>query len=156
MAIARSDICTAMNDKFHDVIGLFRIQLLLTVLFIFFKFIRPSVLAGSYPDLFKIILLSLPNFFESIIGLITLTGIALVANDSIHVKWQLKPNVIYVVCMIVSGIYVLAQELDIINLRKNDTMDINDVIFSIIGLLAGYTIIVLRRPRILSKSDTTI
>ena len=69
-----------MNNKYADTLKLARIQIVITIVFIFFKLIRPSALESTSFEFFKIVLFSLPNFFEAIIGILTLTGIGLIVG----------------------------------------------------------------------------
>lgn len=141
-----------MNNKYADTLKLARIQILFTVVFIFFKFIRPPVLKSTSPEIFKIILLSLPNFFEAIVGILTLTAIGLVINGQLNKKYTIKTKYIYVLTVVVTGVYVIFQELNIISIRTNTTMDPNDIFFSIVGLIVGYLIIQYIKPQFPSRT----
>ncbi|WP_298540859.1 hypothetical protein [uncultured Aquimarina sp.] len=132
-----------------DILKLARIQFLLIILFVIFKFIRPAVLNSDSPEWIKITLLSLPNFFEAVIGTLILTGIGLYLNFRIlSEKRQIKRNLIYAVASILAGIYVITQELKLHNLGGNNIYDSNDLIFSVIGLIIGYLIIIAIKPKI--------
>ncbi|WP_299247535.1 hypothetical protein [uncultured Aquimarina sp.] len=132
-----------------DILKLARIQFLLIILFVIFKFIRPAVLNSDSPEWIKITLLSLPNFFEAVIGTLILTGIGLYLNLRIlSKKRQIKRNLIYAVASILAGIYVITQELKLHNLGGNNIYDSNDLIFSVIGLIIGYLIIIAIKPKI--------
>ncbi len=134
------------KEKMKDLIRLAHIELIIIPIFIFFKFIRPSVLKSSSPEFFKLILLSLPNFFEAIIGTLTLTGIGLLINDRLTERHQINQRLIYLLAVILAGIYVSTQELKIHNLGGNNVYDRNDLIFSFIGLLLGYWIVKKIKP----------
>jgi glycopeptide antibiotics resistance protein len=130
-----------------DILKMARIQIGVIVLFALFKFIRPSVLDSDAPQWIKIMLLSLPNFFEAIIGILTVTGIGLYLNDKLlNPSNQLKTKMIYIFSTILAAIYVITQEFKIHNLGGENVYDINDVIFSIVGLVIGYLIIRLIKP----------
>ncbi|WP_299106399.1 hypothetical protein [uncultured Tenacibaculum sp.] len=132
-----------------DILKLARIQILFIVLFAFFKFIRPPVLKSNAFDWIKIALLSLPNFFEGVIGVLTLTAMLLYLNSRfLTKKQQVKEFLVYGIALILAGIYVITQEFKIHNLGGENVYDKNDVIFSIIGLTVGYLIIVIYKPRI--------
>ncbi|WP_299220518.1 hypothetical protein [uncultured Aquimarina sp.] len=132
-----------------DILKLVRIQILLIILFVVFKFIRPAVLNSSSPEWIKITLLSLPNFFEAVIGTLILTGIGLYLNLRIlSRKRQIKRNLIYVIAPVLGGIYVISQELKLHNLGGDNIYDSNDLIFSVIGLITGYLIVILIKPKI--------
>ena len=141
-----------MGEKMKDIMKLARIQLALTALFIFFKLIRPSVLASNSPQFFKTILLSLPNFFEAVVGILILTGILLVLNDKLKKKNTFQLNYVYRIAVLLAAAYVTLQEFDVINFRSRKTFDQNDLIFSAIGLVIGYWIIRSVKPRIYSNS----
>ncbi|WP_299675219.1 hypothetical protein [uncultured Dokdonia sp.] len=133
----------------NDILKLARIQLLIIILFTLFKFIRPSVLDSDAPNLFKIILLSLPNFFEGIVGVLTLTAILLyIRSKTTRIKAQIKVTSIYFIATTLSAIYVITQELKIHNLGGNNVFDTNDLLFSVVGLLTGYLIILQIQPKI--------
>ncbi|WP_299251754.1 hypothetical protein [uncultured Aquimarina sp.] len=132
-----------------DILKLVRIQVFLVILFLVFKFIRPTVLNSDSPEWIKITLLSLPNFFEAFIGTLILTGIGLYLNlRTLGRKRQIKRNLIYAMAPIIAGVYVITQELKLHNLGGNNVYDVNDLIFSVIGLIIGYLIVILIKPRI--------
>ena len=98
-------------------------------------------------------LLSLPNFFEAVIGVLTLTGVFLFINDLLTKKQHISPHIIYIIAVIIATVYVILQELGIIHLRTNTTFDLNDLIFSVIGIVIGYSIILRVKPRIRLNSE---
>ncbi|WP_299188462.1 hypothetical protein [uncultured Aquimarina sp.] len=132
-----------------DILKLARIQFALIALFVFFKLIRPSILKNNSPEWVKTTLLSLPNFFEAVIGVLILTGIGLYLNLRVlNEKRRIKRNLLYAIVPIIGGVYVITQEMKIHNLGGNNVYDINDIIFSVIGLLIGYLFIVITKPNI--------
>ena len=132
----------------NDIRKIARVQIAMIVLFAFFKFIRPTVLESNAPHWIKTALLSLPNFFEAIIGVLVLTAIGLYLNRSVlGEKRQLKNNSIYLLATLFCGIYVITQELKIHNLGGVNVYDKNDLIFSIIGLIIGYLIMLWMKPK---------
>ena len=137
-----------------DIMKLARIELIIIPVFIFFKYIRPDVLKSEAPNFFKMMLLSLPNFFEAIIGTLTLTVVILLVNDKLNERHQIRLKIVYFIAVVLAGVYVILQELNIINIRTNTTMDLNDVLFSIIGLVIGYSIIVFVQPKIHLEKQT--
>ena len=145
-----------MNRKYADILKLARFQILLIVMFIFFKSIRPTILNSTSPDFFKTTLLSLPNFFEAVIGTLILTGIGLIINDKLNKKKQIRLTFLYVFAIILSGILVITQELNIIHIRTNTTFDRNDLIFSVIGLIIGYAFVLFIKPRIYNESGMNV
>ena len=135
------------QEHMRDLRSLVRIQIVFTIFFVFFKFIRPPVLKSDAPDVFKLILLSLPNFFEGVIGTLILTYIGLYLNERVGKK-RIGEMMIYVSAVVIAGVYVITQELKFHNFGGNNVMDPNDVVGSVIGLMVGFAIIICKRPRI--------
>jgi uncharacterized membrane protein YadS len=135
-----------------DISKLVRLQIVLVVLFIFFKAIRPSALNSDSPEQFKTMLLSLPNFFESVIGTLLLTAIGLVLNSKLNAARQVRPQIVYIVAVAAGGVYVVTQELKIHNIGGENVYDQNDVIYSLIGLVSAYLMIIYKKPRIYDEA----
>ncbi|NNE26959.1 MAG: hypothetical protein HKN09_08965 [Saprospiraceae bacterium] len=133
-----------LTDGMEDIVKLARIQLLILVPFVFLKLIRPAVLENSSSEALKIFLLSAPNMFEGVMGVLILTGIGLYLSQYL----KLKPTLVYISAIILTGVYVLTQEFKIHNLGGNNVYDPNDVIFSIIGILIGVTIVFRLKPKL--------
>ena len=132
-----------------DILKLARIQIVIILLFVIIKFIRPLILAGNYPQWIKTAFLSLPNFFEAVVGVLILTGIGLYVNlKLINDNKSIKLNSIYILALVLAGIYVISQEYKIHNIGGNNVYDINDVIFSLVGLLVGYCIVSVIKPKV--------
>jgi hypothetical protein len=145
-----------MNKKMMGIIKLVWLELIIIIIFIFFKLIRPTVLNSKSSEFFKLILLSLPNFFEAVIGTLTLTGIGLIINDKLSRKYQIRSRLIYILAAVLAGIYVSAQELKIHNLGGNNVFDVNDLLFSFIGLIIGYLIVLLINPNKIDSSKNNL
>ena len=131
----------------EDILKMARIQIVIIILFVFFKWIRPSVVAKESNELLKIFLWSFPNFCEGITGVLTLTGIGIYLSRN-H---KIQKKLIYAIAIFITTIYVTTQELKIHNLGGHNTYDPNDLIFSAIGILAGSLIVFRLTPKI--KSD---
>lgn len=136
-----------------DIRKLARIQIVIVVLFIFFKAIRGFVLEQNFPETVDILFLSLPNFWEAVVGILVLTGIGLLINQ----RWlgpsiRLGEKYIYILAVFLAGVYVILQEFKIHNLGGNNVYDPYDVAFSIVGLLAGYGIVLLVQPKVHPES----
>lgn len=138
-----------------DIQKLVRIQLGVIAAFIFIKFIvRPAVVSGDYWSALQVFVLSFPNLCEAIIGTLTLTYIGLYLNTrNIIPGIKMKALVIYLLATILAGIYVILQEFKIHNLGGKNVYDPYDVLFSIFGLMIGYLLLVLLKPRIRMASD---
>jgi len=79
------------------------------------------------------------------------TGIALLLNDKLNKKYQIKLNSLYILAVILAGIYVMTQELNFYNLRGDNTVDKNDLLYSFMGLVIGYRIVIFKKPRIYNE-----
>jgi hypothetical protein len=145
-----------MNKKMMGIIKLVWLELIIIIIFIFFKLIRPTVLNSKSSEFFKLILLSLPNFFEAVIGTLTLTGIGLIINDKLSRKYQIRSRLIYILAAVLAGIYVSTQELKIHNLGGNNVFDVNDLLFSFIGLIIGYLIVLVINPNKIDSSKNNL
>ena len=133
----------------NDILKLARIQIVLIALFVFFKFIRRSVLESHPSEWIKITLLSLPNLFEAIIGVLILTSIGIYLNLRVlREKWRINRVLLYLIVPILGGIFVITQELKIHDLGGKNIFDKNDVVFSIMGLIIGVLIVILIKPKI--------
>lgn len=114
-----------------------RLYALLFVVFVLNKFwIRPWILENNMPQLFDIIVLSLPNFIEAVMGTISIAGILL------YIQFRYPKNfgawnekTIYFIAIFLTGIYVVLQEFKIHNLGGRNTYDPWDVVASVLGLM---------------------
>lgn len=109
-----------------------------TVVFVLNKFVvRPWVLKASLPVFFDVLVNSLPNLSEAIIGTLLLTGIGLWLRERSSGRLRDLPDrVVYLLALLVGGVYVLSQELKFHNLGGNNIYDPWDLLFSVFGLAA--------------------
>lgn len=129
-----------------DILKLARIQIYIIILFVFGKgVLRPYLLEGDFPLFMDIFVLSLPNFFEGITGVLSLTFIGLYLNHRFN-KHRLSNLMIYLLAVILATVFVLTQEFKLHNLGGNNVYDPYDVLFSIVGLCIGYLIILKLKP----------
>lgn len=128
----------------RDIYKLFKTQIIFIVVFTFFKLIRRPVVEHQPPEWIKITLYSLPNFFEAIIGVLTLVAIGLIINRRIlKGDKKIKKRLIYTMAPIIGGVYVITQELNLHSFIGGENVyDFNDIVFSIIGLIVGYFIVI--------------
>ena len=139
----------------RDLLKLARIQIVFIALFAFFKLIRPSVLESNAPEWMKLTLLSLPNFFEAVVGILILTCLGAYLNRRVlNEKWQIGRNPLYALVFIIGSIYVITQELKIHNLGGHNVFDENDIVFSIFGLITGILIVISVKPQINTLEET--
>lgn len=134
----------------NDAIKIGRIQIILCILFVICKaWLRPFVLDRDFNIVFDIIVLSLPNFFEGIVGVLTITIVGLYLHNRFFKKERkFKPTSIYLIATLLAAIFVLTQEFKIHNLGGNNVYDPYDVVFSLIGLSVGYVLTLKIRPNI--------
>jgi len=105
--------------------------------------LRSWVLESELPEFFKIIVLSIPNLVEAIVGTLLLTGILLQARQYFSEYLEgIKDIHIYIISTGLAGIYGISQEYKLHNIGGNNVFDVNDVIASIIGLIITLGVII--------------
>ena len=130
-----------------DTLHLIKVHFALLLVFVIFKLIRPPVLQSQAPNWVKTTLLSLPNLFEALIGILLLTALGLYLNRNVlPEKRRIGPTALYALVPILGGVYVITQELKIHNLGGPNVYDFNDLVFSVIGLVIGYVYLVVTKP----------
>ena len=121
------------------------IYVFVMAILIFFlnKFLlRPWVLENETSEFFQIIVLSIPNLIEAIIGTLILTGIILQLKYHFNKKMgYIKDEYIYLLAVSLASIYSVSQEFKFHNLGGNNVYDPYDVIASLIGLGMTYALI---------------
>lgn len=110
------------------------------ILIFFFNkfFLRAWVLGNETFNFFQIIVFSLPNLIEAIIGTLILTGILFQLKQYFNKKT--KDINIYLIAVIISAFYIISQELKLHNIGGNNVYDIYDLIASVIGLIITFLI----------------
>jgi len=128
---------------------LLRIQLLIIASYLVIKFlIRPIVIENEYTGLIKTFALSYPNFCEAIAGSIVIAFMLLIINGKFWKKdFRLKEKYIPLISILISGIYVLLQEFKIHNIGGRNVYDPYDVIFSILGLIIAFGLLLYIKPK---------
>jgi hypothetical protein len=139
----------------NDIRKVSRIILLVGVVFICNKFlIRPFVLANDFPEIVNVIVLSLPNLCEAIIGALLLTNIGLLLRHKYLKTYHgLKEGHVYLIAVAAATIYVSLQELKFHNLGGRNVYDPFDLLFSIIGIAVAYGLLVYLKPRIYLEQE---
>jgi uncharacterized membrane protein len=123
------------------------VQILTLIPFVIVKLLRTDVLQQSPPEWIKIFFLSFPNFCEAIVGTMTLTMIALwIKYRAFKAPLSIKNSHLYLLVVLLAGIYVITQELRIHNLGGNNVYDPYDILFSIIGLFVSFGILNYLKP----------
>ena len=100
--------------------------------------LRPWVREHVDSSLLLIVVNSLPNFVEAVIGTVALAGIGLVLRTRFpqHLS-KFSDRVIYAIATIMASIYVISQELNFHSLGGNNTYDPYDLVASVIGLVTA-------------------
>lgn len=105
-------------------------------------FLRSWVLKNQFPEIFQIIVLSIPNLLEAIMGTLVLTAILMQFRQIFKDRLgAINDNHISLLAVVLAAIYVITQELKYHNLGGNNVYDHFDLVASIIGLIGTYVII---------------
>lgn len=105
-------------------------------------YLRPWVLGNELPEFFQIVVFSIPNLVEGIVGTLALTGILLQLRQYFNKKaGKVNDTIVYLMAVSMAGVYVLSQEFKFHNLGGNNVYDPYDVIASIIGLFLAFGLI---------------
>jgi hypothetical protein len=114
-----------------------------SIMFVLNRFyVRPFVLENDFPDIFPIVVLSLPNFCEAVMGTLLLTGILLQMRQILGDKLKpFKTTYVFSTALMLASIYVISQEFKLHNIGGNNVYDPYDLVASIIGLTLTYMII---------------
>ena len=113
------------------------------LLFILNKtFLRPLIIKNEITGFVLILSNSIPNFFEAVMGTLILTAILFTIRLSFLDKIKIVKNAnIHIIAVILAAIYVISQELKFHNIGGNNIYDPNDLIASIIGLIATFIMV---------------
>lgn len=103
-------------------------------------YFRPWILANSSSTILKNITLSIPNFFEAVIGSFLITGILYRLKR--FYTHSVKPFTIYSIAITLTAIYTISQEMKLHHIGGNNTYDNNDLIATILGLLISYVLLI--------------
>lgn len=128
---------------------LLKIQIVILISFVLVKFIaRPYVLKEFTSKPLTVFVLSYPNFCEAVLGVLILSLLLLLLDHKIKVN--MHNQFIYFIACFLTAAYTILQEFKIHNLGGVNVYDINDVIFSIIGVIFGYCLLCIIKPKTLS------
>ena len=104
------------------------------LIFVLNKFcLRPWVLKMESSSIAEVLVYSIPNLCEAIMGTIVTTALLFMLND--RLKLKLRDVYVYAISISFAAIYVISQELKYHNIGGNNVYDFNDLLASIIGLL---------------------
>ena len=119
---------------------LFGIAILIFVLNKFY--LRPWVLENELSEPFQIIVLSIPNLIEAIVGTLILTGILLQLRlEFSKTIGNIKDTYVHLIAVGIAAAYVISQEFKFHNLGGNNVYDLYDIIASIMGLILTFGLI---------------
>jgi len=105
-------------------------------------YLRPWVLENELPEFLRIVVFSIPNLVEGIVGTLALTGVLLQLRQYFNKKaGNVNDTIVYLIAVSMAGVYVLSQEFKFHNLGGNNVYDPYDVIASIIGLSLTFGLI---------------
>lgn len=128
------------------------VQIATIITYVFVKFVmRPHFANLHSHGWLDIFLFSYPNFCEAIVGTISIM-IFLILAKGIMLKKNWKPILsekhLYLLAVVFAGIYVVLQEIKVHNLGGANIYDPYDVLFSCLGLVAVYFILIRFKPKI--------
>lgn len=105
-------------------------------------YLRPDVLENDYPEILQIVILSLPNYCEAVMGTLLLAGIVLQLRQFPDSRaGRFIADHAYTIAVILASIYVISQELKFHNLGGNNVYDPYDLVASIVGLALAYAVL---------------
>lgn len=138
-----------MNDIRKNI----RIMFVVVLMYICNKFfLRPYILENEFPELLNIFVLSFPNLCEAVLGGLLLTNIGLFAKHKfLKTLSNITEKHVYLFAVLATAVYTLLQEFKVHNLGGNNVYDPFDILFSVIGLITVYSILVYFKPVIASE-----
>lgn len=97
--------------------------------------VRPWVLDNVDGGPATVLVNSLPNLIEAIIGTIDVALILLIiVRRNLRLKHRIGHTTMYVVATVIAGLFVISAELNWIHFRGPNVYDPNDIVASILGL----------------------
>ena len=98
--------------------------------------VRPWVLDNVEGGPATVLVNSLPNLIEAIIGTIDVALVLLIiVRRNLRLKHCIGHTTMYVVATVIAGLFVISSELNWIHFRGPNVYDPNDIVASIFGLL---------------------
>lgn len=105
-------------------------------------YLRPWVLENKLAEPFQILVFSIPNLIEAIVGTFISTGILLQLRQYFSKTiGALMDLHVHIIAVAIAAVYVISQEFEFHNLGGNNVYDPYDVIASLIGLLLTFGLI---------------
>jgi hypothetical protein len=98
--------------------------------------IRPMVIEDNISSPFMVIINSLPNFVEAIVGTVLLTGMLFSLREYSNLAiFKMEDSKLFLAVFIIALIYTVLQELNWLNHRTDNVVDPFDFIASLTGLI---------------------
>jgi len=99
--------------------------------------IRPWILETDASGLIVVVVNSLPNFVEAILGTVLLAGVlfSLRRRSNLEVL-QTEDSKLFLAVLVIAGVFTIAQELNWFNHRPDNVIDPFDFLASFVGLIA--------------------
>lgn len=105
-------------------------------------YLRNEVLNSDSELLLRIIVLSLPNALEAIMGMFIVVGLLLIARGYFDSTFKfLSDTVVYMLGLFITAIYVFSQEINLHSIGGNNTFDPFDLIASAVGLFISLGVV---------------
>jgi len=105
-------------------------------------YLRNEVLNSDSELLLRIIVLSLPNAVEAIMGMFIVVGLLLIARGYFDSTLKLlSDTVVYMLGLFITAIYVFSQEINLHSIGGNNTFDPFDLIASAVGLFISLSVV---------------
>ena len=98
--------------------------------------IRPWVIYENLGFPYLAIVNSFPNFAEAVVGTIAIVNLMLYLTRNLNaLTFQVSNRLVCLVASLLSGLYVISQELKFHNIGGNNVYDPNDVAASVVGFV---------------------
>ena len=109
--------------------------------------IRPAILESGRAGIFKVFVLSYPNFCEAVAGTIVVAFLLLLFSGRLCKETKEIEKYIALIATGLSGAYVILQELKIHNIGGVNVYDPYDVLFSVVGLIVAFCLLRYTKPK---------
>ena len=101
--------------------------------------VRPWILENAVTWPVTVVVYSLPNLVEAILGTITIAGILL--DIRLRVAGTVSYSdctTVYAIATVIAGLFVIASEVNLIRFRGPNIYDLYDLVASVLGLFLVY------------------
>ena len=127
-----------LSPEIWIVIGLCALAFLLNL-----HIVRPWVLENAVNGPVTVVVNSLPNLVEAIVGTITIAGFLLDIRQRVAgPRFYSDSTTVYAVATVIAGLFVILSEVNWIRFRGPNVYDPNDLVASVLGLFLIYFLLV--------------